>query len=84
MQNEIIVESYWCNKSYLIYNYLQSSRPKKKKSKLKPKKHEDRLDKDGEAGEVSAMMLKFQYHGVTQTIVEVTQFKMPCGTYDPL
>ena len=41
-----------------------------KKSKLKPKKREDRLDKDGEAGGVSSMMLSvpiFQYHGVTQT-----------------
>ena len=68
MQNEIIVESYWCNKSYFIYNYFQSSR--QKKSKLKPKKREDRLDKDGEAGGVSSMMLSvpiFQYHGVTQT-----------------
>ena len=41
-----------------------------KKSKLKPKKREDRLDKDGEAGGVSSMMLSvpiFQYHGVTKT-----------------
>ena len=69
MQNEIIVESYWCNKSYFIYNYFQSSRQKKKIT-LKPKKREDRLDKDGEAGGVSSMMLSvpiFQYHGVTQT-----------------
>ena len=27
---------------------------------------------------------KFQYHSLTQTILEMTQFKMPCGTYDPL
>ena len=52
--------------SYII----TSNEAGKKKSKLKPKKHEDRLDKDGEAGGVSSMMLSvpiFQYHGVTQT-----------------
>ena len=27
---------------------------------------------------------KFQYHSLTQTIFEMTQFKMRCGTYDPL
>ena len=27
---------------------------------------------------------KFQYHSLTQTIFEMTQFKMSCGTYDPL
>ena len=71
-------------------------------------KHEDGLDKDGEAGEVSSISQppelqeptassstsntvkrnqncsKFQYHSLTQTIFEMTQFKMPCGTYDPL
>ena len=26
---------------------------------------------------------KFQYHSLTQTIFEMTQFKMPCGTCDP-
>ena len=63
MQNEIIVESYWCNKSYFIYNYFQSSR-QKKKSTLKPKKREDSLDKDGEAGGVSLMMLSVQSFNV--------------------
>ena len=46
-------------KSYLIYNYyFQSSR--QKKSELKPEKREDRLDKDGEAGEVSSIMSSVQ------------------------
>ena len=64
-----------------VTSYIITSKAAgKKKSTLKPKKREDRLDKDGDDVECS----KFQYHGVTQTIVEVTQFKMPCGTYDPL
>ena len=27
---------------------------------------------------------KFQYRSLTQTIFEMTQFKMSCGIYDPL
>ena len=27
---------------------------------------------------------KFPYHSLTQTIFEMTQFRMPCGTFDPL
>ena len=54
-----------------VTSYIITSKEAgKKKSKLKPKKREDRLDKDGEAGGVSSMMLSvpiFQYHGVTQT-----------------
>ena len=58
-QNEIIVESYWCKKvtSYII---ITSKAGGKKKSKLKPEKREDRLDKDGEAGEVSSIMSSVQ------------------------
>ena len=62
---------------------------------VEPEKHEDGLDEDGEAGEVGSISppgdnlddvscSKFQYHSLTQTIFEMTQFKMPCGTYDPL
>ena len=54
-----------------VTSYIITSKAAgKKKSTLKPKKREDRLDKDGEAGGVSSMMLSvpiFQYHGVTQT-----------------
>ena len=54
--------------SYIII--ITSTEAGQKKSKLKPKKREDRLDKDGEAAGVSSMMLSvpiFQYHGVTQS-----------------
>ena len=57
-----------------------------KKLVVEPEKHEDGLDKDGgeAAGEVSLIMSVVQnYHSLTQTITEMTQFKMPCGTYDP-
>ena len=45
-----------------VTSYIITSKAagKKKKSKLKPKNREDRLDKDGEAGEVSSMMLSVQ------------------------
>ena len=50
MQNEIIVESYDAIK---VTSYIITSKAAgKKKSKLKPKKREDRLAKDGEAGGV--------------------------------
>ena len=62
-----------------------------KKMTVQAEKHEDRLDKDGgEAGELRNLFddvcfSRFQYyHSLTQTIFEMTQFKMPCGTYDPL
>ena len=43
------------------------------------KKHEDGLDRKGEV-----VLTKFQYHSLPQTILEMMQFKMPSGTYDPL
>ena len=47
-----------------------------KKLAVEPEKHEDGLDKD--CGEVSLMMSVVQnYNGLTQTITEMTQFKMP-------
>ena len=55
-----------------------------KKLAVEPEKHEDGLDKDGgeAAGEVSLIMSVVQnYNSLTQTITEMTQFKMPCGTY---
>ena len=55
-----------------------------KKLAVEPEKHEDGLDKDGgeAAGEVSLIMSVVQnYNSLTQTIAEMTQFKMPCGTY---
>ena len=55
-----------------------------KKLAVEPEKHEDGLDKDGgeAAGEVSLIMSLVQnYNSLTQTITEMTQFKMPCGTY---
>ena len=52
---------------------------------IQPEKHEDGLDKDGEVhdslGDVSYS--KFQCHSLIQIIFEMTQFKMPWGTYDP-
>ena len=51
-----------------------------KKLAVEPEKHEDGLDEDGgeDAGEVSLMMSVVQnYHSLTQTITEMTQFKMP-------
>ena len=57
-----------------------------KKLAVEPEKHEDGLDKDGSegAGEVSLIMSVVQNYynnSLTQTITEMTQFKMPCGTY---
>ena len=55
-----------------------------KKLAVEPEKHEDGLDKDGSeaAGEVSLIMSLVQnYNSLTQTITEMTRFKMPCGTY---
>ena len=55
-----------------------------KKLAVEPEKYEDGLDKDGgeAAGEVSLVMSVVQnYNGLNQTITEMTQFKMPCGTY---
>ena len=44
-----------------VTSYIITSKAAgKKKSTLKPKKLEDRLDKDGEAGRVSLMMLSVQ------------------------
>ena len=57
-----------------------------KKLAVEPEKHEDGLDRDGgeAAEEVSSMMSVVQnYHSLTQNITEMTQFKMPCETYDP-
>ena len=57
-----------------------------KKLAVEPEKHEDGLDRDGgeAAGEVSSMMSVVQnYRSLTQNITEMTEFKMPCGTYDP-
>ena len=58
-----------------------------KKMTVEPEKHEDGLDKDGgEAGELrnqfdDVCCSRFQYyHSLTQTIFEMTQLKMPCGT----
>ena len=52
---------------------------------IQPEKHEDGLDKEGEVydslGDVSYS--KFQCHSLIQIIFEMTQFKMPWGTYDP-
>ena len=51
-----------------------------KKLAVEPEKHEDGLDKDGgeAAGEVSLIMSVVQnYNSLTQTITEMTQFKMP-------
>ena len=51
-----------------------------KKWAVEPEKHEDGLDKDGSeaAGEVSLIMSVVQnYNGLTQTITEITQLKMP-------
>ena len=56
-----------------------------KRMAVELEKHEGGLDKDGEAGEVSYS--KFQYHSLIQLDhinFEMTQFKMPCGTYNPL
>ena len=33
---------------------------------------------------VDVSFSKFQLHGLTQTIFEMTQFKLSCGTFDPL
>ena len=55
-----------------------------KKLAVETEKHEDGLDKDGgeAAGEVSLIMSLVQnYNGLTQTITEMIQFKVPCGTY---
>jgi len=55
-----------------------------KKLAVEPEKHEDGLEKDGDeaAGEVSLITSVVQnYHSLTQTITEMTQCKMPCGTY---
>ena len=47
-----------------------------KKLAVETEKHEDGLDKDG--GEVSLIMSVAQnYNSLTQTITEMTQFKMP-------
>ena len=47
-----------------------------KKLAVEPEKHEDGLDKYG--GEVSLIMSVVQnYNSLTQTITEMTQFKMP-------
>jgi len=58
---------------------------------VESEKHEDRLDEDcSEAGELKNLFddvccSRFQYyHSLTQTIFEMTQLKVPCGTYDPL
>ena len=50
-------------------------------------KHEEGLDKDG--GEAHDRLdddscSKFQYHSLTHKIYEITQFKIPSGTCDPL
>ena len=66
-----------------VTSYIITSKEAgKKKSKLKPKKREDRLDKDGEAGGVSSMMLSVPIFSISWC--DPDQFKMPCGTYDPL
>ena len=55
---------------------------------VEPEKHEDRLGEDGcEAEELrnrfDVCCSRFQYyHSLTQTIFEMTQLKMPCGTTD--
>ena len=63
---------------------------------FEPEKHEDGLDKDGEAGgdqfedltsrisraNNNVSCSKVENHSLTQMIYKVTQFKMPCGTYD--
>ena len=58
-----------------------------KKIAVEPEKLEDRLDEDGsEAGELRNLFndvccSRFQYYkSLTQTIFEMTQLKMPCGT----
>ena len=60
-----------------------------KRMGVQPQKHEDQPDKDGgEAGvffSISVVQIFNNfYHSLTQTVLEMTQFKMPCGTYDPL
>ena len=50
-----------CTDVIKVTSYIITSKAAgKKKSTLKPKKREDRLDKDGEAGRVSLMMLSVQ------------------------
>ena len=44
----------------LPHIYLLLPKQQAKKSKLKPEKRQDRLDKDGEAGEVSSIMSSVQ------------------------
>ena len=60
-----------------------------KRMGVQPQKHEDQPHKDGgEAGvffSISVVQIFNNfYHSLTQTVLEMTQFKMPCGTYDPL
>ena len=56
-----------------------------KRIAVEHEKHEDGPDKKSEAHDSfdDISCSKFQYHSLTQTILEKTQFKMLCGTYDP-
>ena len=73
---------------WFLFHYETTTKAKfiftLKKLAVETEKHEDGLDKDGgeAAGEVSLIMSLVQnYNGLTQTITEMIQFKMPCGTY---
>ena len=79
-----------CSFSLFIMKQQQklSSFLTQKRMAVEPEKHEVELDKDGgEAGEVSLMMSVVQSFNIIVwpgPFFEMTQFKMPCGTYHPL
>ena len=67
--SSVFVPLWNSNKSYYVSSFFT-----RKRMAVEYKKHED----------FCYSCSKFQYHSLTYSIFEMTQFKMPCGTYDPL